>query len=452
MVENLKLVDAELSIDELCDRFVNKQAVVGILGLGYVGVPIGVAACRKGMSVIGFDVNEKKVNKLLSGKSYIDTIEDEVIQGFLDDGKFDVTTDFSRLKEADALLMCVPTPLTKQREPDLSYVVKTTEMILPYLRKGQIVILESTTWPGTMSEIVKPILEKSGLKSGVDFYLAYSPEREDPGNIDFSTSVIPKVVGGDGDEALKLALSLYDQFLKTVPVSNSETAEAVKLTENIFRAVNIALVNELKMIYDKMGIDIWEVIDAASTKPFGYMPFYPGPGLGGHCIPLDPFYLTWKAREHDVSTRFIELAGEINVSMPSYVVTNLMSELSDRFAKSLNGAKILIIGIAYKKNVSDMRESPAFSIMELLKTKKADISYFDPFIPKIEDLKEHAEFEGMASIEMNAENLKSFDAAVIVTNHSNIDYELIVKNSNLVIDTRNATADFQDKYSNISKS
>ena len=342
IVQPLFETTSNLDIDELCARFENREAVIGVIGMGYVGIPLICAACDKNFKAIGFDIDESKVAKIRNGESYIGNIHSDRIKAFRDDNLLHATTDFSKLAEADAILMCVPTPLTKYREPDLSYIEKTAETIAKTLRPGQIVILESTTYPGTMRDVVRPILEKTGLKSGEDFYLAYSPEREDPGNIDFETSTIPKVVGGDGPDALRLSQTLYEQFVaKVVPVSSAETAEAVKLTENIFRAVNIALVNELKVIYDALGIDIWEVVGAAATKPFGYMPFYPGPGLGGHCIPIDPFYLTYKAREHEISTRFIELAGEINLSMPSFVVNKAAEAFDAKTGRGLKNAKIL---------------------------------------------------------------------------------------------------------------
>jgi UDP-N-acetyl-D-glucosamine dehydrogenase len=428
--------------DALCDAFVARRAKVGVIGLGYVGLPLACAICDKGFAAVGFDVDPSKIEKLGRGESYIGNIHNDRVAKFVSEGRLQATADFSRLPECDAVIMCVPTPLNKNREPDMTYIVNTSETVAKYLRPGQLVVLESTTYPGTTRDLVRPILEQaSGLKSGVDFFLAFSPEREDPGNDKFHTAVIPKVVGADGPEALKLAQTMYDQFLvKTVPVSSAEVAEAAKLTENIFRSVNIALVNELKVVYDAMGIDIWEVIEAAKTKPFGYMPFYPGPGLGGHCIPLDPFYLSWKAREHNVTARFIELAGEINVSMPAYVVGKLSEAMDARFAKSLNGAKILLIGMAYKKNVADVRESPAFALMDLLKKRKADVGFHDPFVPEIPPTREHAAFTGLKSLPLTAALLKAQDAVLIVTNHDAIDYALIATEAPLVIDTRNALA------------
>jgi UDP-N-acetyl-D-glucosamine dehydrogenase len=337
----------------------------------------------------------------------------------------------------DVVLICVPTPLNKHREPDLSFVVATTETIRPRLRRGQLIVLESTTYPGTTTEVLRPILETTGLMSGVDFFLAYSPEREDPGNINFSTSAIPKIIGGDGPDALELTKSLYQSFIKqVVPVSSPETAEAVKLTENIFRAVNIALVNELKIIFGAMQIDIWEVIEAAKTKPFGFMAFYPGPGLGGHCIPIDPFYLTWRAREFDIATRFIELAGEINTRMPYYVVDRIAEELDRRFSRGISGARILLLGIAYKKNVDDMRESPSLKLIELMEGKGATVEYHDPYIPVIPTTREHAKLAGRLSVDLSPESVAAYDAVLIATDHDSVDYSHLVRNARLVVDTR----------------
>jgi UDP-N-acetyl-D-glucosamine dehydrogenase len=424
------------------ERVQSREAVVGVVGLGYVGIPLALAALRKGFRVVGFDIDQTRVDKLNAGKSAIKHIPMDIIVDGVKTGQFAATTDFDRLGEPDALLIAVPTPLTKHREPDLSYVVRTTEAIGKRLRPGQLVVLESTTYPGTTDEVMRPMLEKAtGLKSGVDFFLAFSPEREDPGNPDFGTSTIPKVVGGDGVEALAMADALYSNLVvKTVPVSSTATAEAVKLTENIFRAVNIALVNELKLVYAAMGIDVWEVIDAAKTKPFGFMPFYPGPGLGGHCIPIDPFYLTWKAREYDITTRFIELAGQINSRMP-YVVVNKLAELVDREVKrNLSGARILILGIAYKKNIDDMRESPALKLIELIEKRGAHVEYYDPFIPVIPPTREHADLTGRTSVAFDPEVIKSFDAVLIATDHDNVDYHALARHAKLIVDTRNACA------------
>jgi UDP-N-acetyl-D-glucosamine dehydrogenase len=428
-------------VEALHRRFLAREATIGVIGLGYVGLPLVGAIAASGFSVLGFDIDAEKVALLNAGRSYIRHIPDAMIAGLVKERRFCAVSDFARLAEVDAVLICVPTPLTRHREPDLSYIVGTTEAIAPHLRAGQLVVLESTTYPGTTREVMLPILERSGLKSGRDFFLAYSPEREDPGNTQFSTTKIPKVVGGDGPDAQKLVAALYDQFVAgTIPVSSPETAEAVKLTENIFRAVNIALVNELKVIYDAMGIDVWEVIKAASTKPFGFMPFYPGPGLGGHCIPIDPFYLTWKAREYDISTRFIELAGEINTAMPRYVVDRLASALNQRSGKGLKGAQVLILGIAYKKNVDDLRESPTLKIMELLEARGARVVYHDPFVPEVPRSREHPEFAGRRSLPLTAATLRESDVALICTDHDGVDYRLVVEHCPLVIDTRNACA------------
>ena len=439
--QKLKVISsASIDVDGLCAQFINRKAKIGVIGLGYVGLPLACAVCDKNFLAVGFDIDQSKIDKLWQGQSYIGNIHNDKISAFVRDKKFFPTSQFEMLSEMDAIIMCVPTPLDKNREPDMTYIIKTTETIAKHLRAGQLIVLESTTYPGTTTDVVRPILEKAtGLQSGVDFFLAFSPEREDPGNVKYHTAIIPKVVGGDGAAALKLAQTMYDQFMtQTVAVSSAATAEAVKLTENIFRSVNIALVNELKVIYDAMGIDIWEVIEAAKTKPFGYMPFYPGPGLGGHCIPIDPFYLTWKAREYNITTRFIELAGEINIAMPSYVVNKLSEALDERFAKPLNGAKVLIIGMAYKKNVADIRESPSFAIMELLKRRKAEVVFHDSYVDIIPPTREHAAFTGMASCALTAELIAAQDAVLIVTNHDNIDYGLIAKHARLAVDTRNA--------------
>ncbi len=443
----LKTATAPLNIEEIVARFTNHSAKIGVIGLGYVGLPLACAMCDKGFHATGFDVDASKIEKLSKGQSYIGNIHNDRISAFVKDGKLTPTGKFDKLADMDAIIMCVPTPLDRNREPDMTYIVKTTETISRYLRRGQLIVLESTTYPGTTSDVVRPILENAtGLKSGADFFLAFSPEREDPGNPDFHTAIIPKVIGGDGDAALRLAQTMYGQFMKkTVTVSSAATAEAVKLTENIFRSVNIALVNELKVIYDAMGIDIWEVIEAAKSKPFGYMPFYPGPGLGGHCIPIDPFYLTWKAREYNIATRFIELAGEINVAMPQYVVNKLTEALDSKSAKALNGARILVIGMAYKKNVADIRESPAFAVMDLLKRRKAEVVFHDPYVDVIPPTREHAAFTGLKSAALTPELVKKQDAVMIITNHDNIDYAMIAKNAALVVDTRNALSGMNDR-------
>ncbi|HEC14171.1 MAG TPA: nucleotide sugar dehydrogenase, partial [Rhodospirillales bacterium] len=415
------------AFSDLLDRLKEGGADLGIIGLGYVGLPLALASVKGGFRTVGFDVDTSKINVLSEGRSYLEHIPDSAIKDAIDTGKFSVTGDFSELSGMDAVIICVPTPLTPEREPDLSYVVSTTKAIGEYLRPGQLVILESTTYPGTTAEVLRPILERRGLKSGQDFFLAYSPEREDPGSKTHDTATIPKVIGGDGPEALRLADALYSRIVvKTVTVSSLDTAEAVKLTENIFRSVNIALVNELKLIYGKMGIDIWEVIEAAKSKPFGFMPFYPGPGLGGHCIPIDPFYLTWRARQFGQETRFIELAGEINTAMPSYVVRSLETQLKERFATDLDGARILVLGIAYKKNVDDVRESPAFAIIERLEEKGAKTEFYAPHASEIPPTREHMALAGRRSISWSPESFKDFDATLICTDHDGVDYAELV--------------------------
>ena len=421
-----------------------------MIGLGYVGLPLVRAVAEAGFAAIGFDIDRAKVDALNDGRSYIRHVPDDAVAGLRARGRFEASADLAQVGDIDVVVICVPTPLSRHREPDLTFVVRTAEAIAPYLRPGRLVVLESTTYPGTTREILRPILEHRGLRSGVDLFLAYSPEREDPGNLDFTTGSIPKVVGGDGEDAQRLALTFYGQFVsRTVPVSSPAVAEAVKLTENIFRAVNVALVNELKVVFEAMGIDIWEVIEAAKTKPFGYMPFYPGPGLGGHCIPIDPFYLTWKAREHDVATRFIELAGEINTAMPRYVVERLARALDERFARGLNGAGILIVGLAYKKNVDDTRESPALTIMELLEARGARVAYHDPYLPAIPPSREHGRLAGRRSIALAPAAVAAFDAVLIVTDHDGIDYEALVASARLVVDTRNATRHVQRRRERI---
>ncbi|MFC6448006.1 nucleotide sugar dehydrogenase [Shinella zoogloeoides] len=425
---------------ELLSRITQRQATIGVIGLGYVGLPLVRGLWRADFSVVGCDIDSDKVDALDAGKSYIRHFPDAGVQAMSDSDRFSATGDFSILRQVDVMLICVPTPLTRYREPDLSYVIATTESILPYLRAGQLIVLESTIYPGATKEVVQPILEGSGLEVGRDIFLAFSPEREDPGNPNFETATIPKVVGADDVASRVLAQELYGSFItKVVPVSSAATAEAVKLSENIFRSVNIALVNELKLVFERMGINVWEVIDAAKTKPFGYMPFYPGPGLGGHCVPIDPFYLTWKAREYSITTRFIELAGEINTAMPSYVVERLAFALDDRLGKGLKGARILIAGIAYKKNVDDMRESPALVIMEMLQARKADVAYFDPFIPVIGHTREHNQYAGMRSVNFDKATIEGFDAVLICTDHDEVDYQSLVNWSGVVVDTRNAT-------------
>jgi UDP-N-acetyl-D-glucosamine dehydrogenase len=407
--------------------------------MGYVGLPLTIPFARSGCVVTGFDIDAKKVEAINLGQSYIRHVPSETIAELVRSKNLRATTDFKEVSTQDAMIICVPTPLNEYREPDMSFVLGTGRSIAPHLRKGQLVSLESTTYPGTTEDDLRPILEKgSGLTAGSDFHLVFSPEREDPGNQEFQTRDIPKIVGGLTDECREAAKHLYLKAVKRViPVSGTRTAEAAKLVENIFRCVNIAMVNELKVVFDRMGIDIWEVIEAAKTKPFGYMPFYPGPGLGGHCIPIDPFYLTWKAREFGVQTKFIELAGEINTAMPRYVVTRLMEALSDR-GKALKNAKILIVGLAYKKNVDDPRESPSFELWDLLQQRSAIVSYHDPFVPVAPRMRHHPDVAGTPSVALTPQVLSNVDAVLISTNHDGIDYTALVRHAPLVIDTRNA--------------
>jgi UDP-N-acetyl-D-glucosamine dehydrogenase len=418
-----------------------RDARVGIIGMGYVGLPLALTTAEAGFSVTGFDLDADKVSDLNAGRSYIAHIAPENVASAIASERFHATAEFFELRKMDVILVCVPTPLTRQREPDMSYVEQTAKQIANELRAGQLIILESTTYPGTTSDLIRPVLEQTGLASSREFFLAYSPEREDPGNPDFSTKRIPKVVGGDGEAALALGVAFYEQIVPSVvPVSSTGTAEAVKLTENIFRAVNIALVNELKVIYEAMGIDVWEVIEAAKTKPFGYMPFYPGPGLGGHCIPIDPFYLTWKAREYDISTRFIELAGEINAAMPHYVVEKLVAGLNDRAGKGLKGARVLVVGVAYKKNVDDIRGSASFKIIRLLQERGADVLYYDPYVPVLPETRDHPSLGGMTSEAWGEALFEDLDAALILTDHDGVDYQELVERCPLLVDTRNVTA------------
>lgn len=431
--------------DTLLNAIKKREAKVAVIGLGYVGLPLILGFAGAGFPVLGLDVDGKKIDQLRAGKSYIKHIADADVAKAMQEGEFEVSASLSDVSGADIVIICLPTPLTKQREPDLSYITNTAQAIAPHLHAGQLVVLESTTWPGTTREVLIPLLETSGLRSGRDIFVAFSPEREDPGNKNFNTRTIPKVVGGDGEDATRLADALYSSFIdKTVVVSTPDTAEAVKLTENIFRSINIALVNELKVIYDAMGIDVWEVIDAAATKPFGFMPFYPGPGLGGHCIPIDPFYLTWKAREYELNTRFIELAGEIIAAMPRYVVGKLVEGLDHEFQKGLNGAKILLLGMAYKKNVDDMRETPAFKIIDILEARGATTTYHDPYVPVIPMTREHPQYAGRQSIALTPEAVAAYDAVVIVTDHDDVDYAMIAKHAKLVVDTRNMMAPFPE--------
>ena len=419
--------------NSLIQKLNDRSATIGIVGLGYVGLPLMLRYCEVGYKVIGFDIDQSKVAALRNGQSYIEHIPTRSIENALAKG-FDPTADFSRAAEADALILCVPTPLNKHREPDLSFVLDTTDSLVPYLRPGQIMSLVSTTYPGTTEEELLPRMESSGLKVGHDAFLVFSPEREDPGNPNFTTRTIPKVCGGHTPACLDVGLALYGQVIdKVVPVSSTRAAELTKLLENIHRAVNIGLVNEMKMVADKMGIDIHEVIRAAATKPFGFVPYYPGPGLGGHCIPIDPFYLTWKAREYGVNTRFIELAGEVNSSMPDYVVAKVASALNSR-KKSINGCRILVLGIAYKKNVDNMRESPSVILMEKLRDLGAEISYSDPHIPVFPKMREH-QFE-LSSAPLSASSLSSYDCVLLSTDHDKFDYDMIKEHAKLIVDSR----------------
>ncbi|TWU55669.1 nucleotide sugar dehydrogenase [Rubripirellula reticaptiva] len=426
-----------------CTQFLaslrDRESLVGVIGLGYVGLPLIDAFITAGFSCLGIDVDQTKVDTLKGGKSYIKHIDDKKIGVWLSKAKFDATADMDRMSEPDALLICVPTPLDDARDPDLTYVIQTCEMIAKVLRPGQLVVLESTTYPTTTRDVMIPILEKSGLKAGVDFFVAYSPEREDPGNPNFSAAGIPKVVGAINDESLQVACALYESAVAgTVPVSSCEVAEAAKVLENIYRAVNIALVNELKILFDAMDIDVWEVINAAKTKPFGFQAFYPGPGLGGHCIPIDPFYLSWLARKQGLNARFIELAGEVNRSMPQYVISRT-AEFLNEAKKPINGSKICMLGIAYKKNVDDPRESPSFDLMKILLAAGAELTYSDPHVPSMPKMR-HYDLPPMKSETITPEFLASQDAVIIATDHSDFDYDMIVEHSALVVDTRNATA------------
>ncbi len=436
------MLESTLSVENLLCRIQSKSALIGVIGLGYVGLPLLVALGEAGCRVLGFDVDAAKAEAISAGRSYIKQIASERVATLHQDGLVSATSDMGRLDEPDAILICVPTPLTRHFEPDLSFVTRTAEAIAERLRPGQLVVLESTTYPGTTAEVVKPILEEAtGLKVGRDIWLAFSPEREDPGNEKHTTATIPKVVGADDEDSRRLAAAVYETFTpETVPVSSSATAEAVKITENIFRAVNIALVNELKIVYAKMGINIWEVIEAAKTKPFGYMPFYPGPGLGGHCIPIDPFYLTWRAKEFNIATRVLELAGQVNAARPEHVVNELAKALDMRLQKPLNGARILVLGLAYKKNVDDIRESPALRLIELLEARSACVDYYDPHVAAIPMTRAHGRLAGRASIAWNLDALKAYDAVLIATDHDAVDYVGLAENAPLIIDTRNACA------------
>lgn len=438
-----------MGVERKPEFFAGKDIKVGIIGCGYVGLPLALRFADVGQRVTGFDLDPAKVKSLNGGESYIQHIPADKIRQHVQAKKFDATTDFSRLKEMDAVLICVPTPLDERREPDLSYVVETAKSIAPHLQRHQLIVLESTTYPGTTEELVMPILEKGGLRcppahgpgtenTATDFYLAFSPEREDPGNKQFGLAQIPKVVGGVNPPSARAAAGLYAQIVsKVVPVSSTRAAEMVKLLENIFRCVNIALVNELKQLCLRMNLDIWEIIDSAASKPFGFMPFYPGPGLGGHCIPVDPYYLSWKAREYDFATRFIELAGEVNTAMPYHVVDATAAALN-RHEKSVKGSKILLLGVAYKKDVDDLRESPSLKLLELLTERGAKVDYNDPYFAALHKMR-HYDFSHMRSVELTPERLGGYDCVLIATDHSSYDYEAIVKHAKLVVDSRNAT-------------
>ncbi len=423
---------------KIIEKFNQKQAKIGVVGLGYVGLPLAIGFAQNGHRVLGIDVDQFKADEINAGRSYIQHIDGVGIAKYSKSGLLSATVDFSQASGCDALIICVPTPLSGHHEPDLSYVINTLEALLPYLREEQVISLESTTYPGTTEEELRPRIESRGFKIGENFYLAYSPEREDPGNPEFSSVNIPKVMGGSTPSCSKVAQALYECVVeKVVPVRSTQVAEFAKLLENIYRSVNIGLVNELKIAADKMGVDIWEVIEAASTKPFGFKAFYPGPGLGGHCIPIDPFYLTWKAKEYGVHTRFIELAGEINESMPKYVVQNTSKALNTR-KKSINGSSMLLLGLAYKENVDDMRESPTFHIMDQLRELGAEVSYFDPHIPIITPTREHADWAGLESVTWDETLISQFDCVIICTDHKCFNYQQLVDWADVVLDTRNA--------------
>ncbi len=424
--------------ETLLKKIADRKAVVGVMGLGYVGLPLVREFCDSGFTVHGFDVDERKVKMLNAGQTYIEHLPGKMFKDYIKRGVFRATADMKELRRPDAILICVPTPLDKMREPDMTYIRGTAEDIAKRLRKGQLIVLESTTYPGTTREVVRPILEQSGKKLDQDYFLAFSPEREDPGRKDITTKDIPKVVGGMTRDSTRVACALYEEALTSVvPVSSCEAAEACKIVENVYRAVNIALVNELKIIFDRMGIDVWEVIEAAKTKPFGYQPFYPGPGLGGHCIPIDPLYLAWKARQYGKPTRFIELAWEINTFMPEYVIGRLALALNER-GQAMNGAKILVLGLAYKKDVDDVRESPSVTLIELLQAQGCKVDYHDPHIPVAKPMRAH-NLTNMKSVPLTAKNLKKYDCVLIATDHTSVDYDLVCRHAALVVDTRNAT-------------
>jgi len=434
------------------NRILSDEMKIAIVGLGYVGLPLSFQFARSGITVLGLDIDTTKVDSLNQGKSYIKHIPSESVAEIVQSGSFSASSDFSRIRETSAIIICVPTPLNKNREPDISYILETGKSIGRYLEKGTLVVLESTTYPGTTDEDLREVLEiGSGLEAGRDFHLAFSPEREDPGNPDSKVAIIPKVVGGFTPVCLQKAIDLYSKAVKTiVPVSSCRVAEATKLLENTFRGVNIALVNELKVVYSAMGIDVWEVINAAKTKPFGFMPFYPGPGLGGHCIPIDPFYLTWKAREYGQNTRFIELAGEINTGMPAYVVNRLIDALNDR-QKAVKGSSILVLGLAYKPNVDDERESPSYFLMEMLTARGAKVAYYDPYVPIIRPTREHAHWTGTKSVEWNRETITGFDAVLISTNHASVNYRQLAEWAPCIVDTRNAMVGIPTKPNQVWK-
>ena len=433
-----------MSVKKFKEKIKKNNFKVGIIGLGYVGLPLALEFAEKGVETVGFDLDERKVKSITGDKkSYIKHIPSGKIKKAVESGKLTATDKFLRLKEVDAIIICVPTPLDKNREPDMKYVVQTANEIAKHLRKGHFISLESTTYPGTTDELLLDIFKKSGLEAGKDFFLCFSPEREDPNNPNYVTATIPKVIGGVTKNCLSIGMMIYSKVIhKLVPVSSTKAAESTKLLENIYRSINIALVNELKTVFDKMGIDVWEVIDAASTKPFGYTPFYPGPGLGGHCIPIDPFYLTWKAREYETSTKFIELAGEVNTNMPYYVVSRIMYALNDR-KKSLNDSKILILGLAYKKDVDDIRESPSLKLIELLQERGAKVDYSDEYVKSIPELRKYN--FNKKSVKLNEKNLKKYDLVILSTDHSYFDHGFILKHSDIIVDTRNAFKKFKSK-------
>ncbi len=427
-------------LETLKNKILNKKAKIGVIGLGYVGLPLAMAFAKKGFKVFGIDVDKDRVARLKKGQSYILDLKPSDIVALQKDGTFAVTSDVRHIKELDAIIICVPTPLLKTKEPDVSFIISATEAVKKHMRRGQIIILESTTYPGTTDEVMLPILEEASFKEGKDFYLAFSPERIDPGNTRYFVTNIPKVVGGISKKSTAIAALLYEQIIeKVMPVSSSRAAEMTKLLENTFRIVNLGLINELTLMCDKLGMNIWEIIEAAKTKPYGFMPFYPGPGVGGHCIPIDPLYLSWKAREKGFETRFINLASEVNGHMPHYVVEKIAGSLN-KHKKALKGAKILICGVAYKKDIQDLRESPVFPLIDLLKKHEAKIHYYDPYFPyfKIDNI-------DLKCIKFDQKTLKSFDCVVVVTDHSNVDYKFIAKHSKLVIDTRNALKDIKDR-------